>query len=48
MIQVNVTLDYEGQLYHTNVIASRETQDEEIFELAMSQIQRQWEEPIDY
>lgn len=47
MIQVNITLNYEGQFYHTNVITSRDTQDDEIFELAMRQIKRQWEERID-
>lgn len=42
MIQVNVTIDYEGQLYHTNVITKRETEQDEIMQLALNQVKRQW------
>ncbi|MFD1851107.1 BA3454 family stress response protein [Oceanobacillus bengalensis] len=45
MIQVNVTVDYEGQFYQTNVLTSRDTEPDEILQLAFSQIKRQWEVP---
>ncbi|WP_158591801.1 BA3454 family stress response protein [Oceanobacillus halophilus] len=44
MIQVNVTVDYDGQSYHTNVITSRDTEHNQILELALSQIKKQLEE----
>ncbi|WP_085991642.1 BA3454 family stress response protein [Oceanobacillus senegalensis] len=47
MIQVNVTVDYEGQSYHTNVITSRETDYDQILELALKQVKKQWEEMND-
>lgn len=43
MIQVSVTVDFEGQLYHTNVITKRETEHDEIMQVALNQIKKQWE-----
>ncbi|WP_339228452.1 BA3454 family stress response protein [Oceanobacillus sp. FSL K6-2867] len=44
MIQVNLTVDYDGKLYNTNVITTSDTTDEEILEIAISQIEQQWKE----
>ncbi|WP_157087693.1 BA3454 family stress response protein [Oceanobacillus damuensis] len=44
MIQVNLTVDYEGKFYTTNVITSRDTSDEEVMQLAISQVEQQWKE----
>ncbi|PLS02757.1 BA3454 family stress response protein [Neobacillus cucumis] len=42
MVQVEVTVTFEGKSYLTNVIANRETTDDEILRLAMEQVQKQW------
>lgn len=42
MVQVNVTVNYEGKYYLTNVIAQSNTSDEEILRLAVEQVERQW------
>jgi hypothetical protein len=42
MVQVEVTVTFEGKSYLTNVIANRETSDAEIFQLALEQVQKQW------
>jgi hypothetical protein len=42
MVQVEVTVTFEGKSYLTNVIANRETSDDEIFQLALKQVQKQW------
>ncbi|MEH7373567.1 BA3454 family stress response protein [Neobacillus drentensis] len=42
MVQVEVTVTFEGKSYLTNVIANRETSEDEIFQLALEQIQKQW------
>ncbi|MGG5254159.1 BA3454 family stress response protein [Neobacillus sp. SM06] len=42
MVQINVTVEYEGKNYLTNVITSRETSEEEIFRLALEQVKQQW------
>jgi hypothetical protein len=42
MVQVHVTVKYEGMCYLTNVITDRNTSDEEIFRLAYEQVQKQW------
>jgi hypothetical protein len=42
MVQVEVTVTFEGKSYLTNVIAKRETSDDEIFQLALEQVQKQW------
>ncbi|MBT2699657.1 BA3454 family stress response protein [Neobacillus sp. C211] len=42
MVQVEVTVTFEGKSYLTNVIANRETSDDEIFQLALEQVQKQW------
>ncbi|WP_337016999.1 BA3454 family stress response protein [Oceanobacillus massiliensis] len=42
MIQINLTVDYEGKFYTTNVIARRDTTYEEIMQLAISQVEKQW------
>ncbi|MGJ9457255.1 BA3454 family stress response protein [Oceanobacillus sp. CF4.6] len=44
MIQVNITIDYDGKFYTTNVITSRDTSDEEVRKLAASQIEKQWKD----
>jgi hypothetical protein len=42
MVQVEVTVTFEGRSYLTNVIAHRETSEDEIFQLAFEQVQKQW------
>lgn len=42
MVQINLTVDYKGNFYHTNVITSRDASDEEVMQLAISQVKRQW------
>ncbi|WP_144547031.1 BA3454 family stress response protein [Bacillus sp. X1(2014)] len=42
MVQVEVTVTLEGKSYLTNVIANRETPEDEIFQLALEQVQKQW------
>jgi hypothetical protein len=42
MMQVNVTVTFEGKSYLTNVLANRDTTDEEIYRLAFEQVQKQW------
>ncbi|MFB5194326.1 BA3454 family stress response protein [Neobacillus sp. KR4-4] len=42
MVQVEVTVTFEGKSYLTNVITNRETSEDEIFQLALEQVQKQW------
>jgi hypothetical protein len=42
MVQVEVTITLEGKSYLTNVIANRETSEDEILRLATEQVQKQW------
>ncbi|WP_342431855.1 BA3454 family stress response protein [Neobacillus sp. FSL H8-0543] len=42
MVQINVKVTFEGKSYLTNVIANRNTSEEEIYELAFLQVQKQW------
>ncbi|MDN3018718.1 BA3454 family stress response protein [Neobacillus drentensis] len=42
MVQVEVTITFEGRSYLTNVITTRDTTDEEILRLAFEQVQKQW------
>ncbi len=42
MVQVEVTITFEGKSYLTNVITDRNTSDEEILRLAFEQVQKQW------
>jgi len=42
MVQVDVTITFEGKCYLTNVITNRETSDDEILRLAFEQVQKQW------
>lgn len=42
MMQIEVTITFEGKSYLTNVIADRNTPDEEIFRLAFEQVEKQW------
>ncbi|MEH7097045.1 BA3454 family stress response protein [Neobacillus vireti] len=42
MVQVEVKITFEGKSYLTNVIAQRETSEDEILRLATEQIQKQW------
>ena len=42
MVKFIVTVDLEGKIYQTNVLAHRDTAKEEIMQLALSQVQKQW------
>jgi len=42
MRQVTVTVDFKGKNYLTNVIADRDTPEEEIMETARQQVLKQW------
>ncbi|WHY75578.1 BA3454 family stress response protein [Neobacillus sp. WH10] len=42
MVQVEVTITFEGKSYLTNVITNRETSDDEILRLAYEQVKKQW------
>ncbi|MFJ5715313.1 BA3454 family stress response protein [Neobacillus sp. NPDC093127] len=42
MVQVDVTITFEGKNYLTNVITNQDTSDEEILRLAYEQVQKQW------
>jgi hypothetical protein len=42
MLQINVTVNFKGKNYLTNVLAHRNTTDEEILRLAFEQVQKQW------
>jgi len=42
MVQVEVTINFEGKSYLTNVITQRETSNDEILRLAFEQVQKQW------
>lgn len=42
MREVTVSVDLKGKNYLTNVIAERETTEEEIMEMARKQVQEQW------
>lgn len=46
MVQVNVLVTFEGKKYLTNVITTWNTSEEEIFQLAYKQVQKQWEKSI--
>ncbi|CAM4023765.1 BA3454 family stress response protein [Mesobacillus thioparans] len=42
MREITVTVDLMGKNYLTNVIADRDTSDDEIMEMAKKQVQEQW------
>ncbi len=42
MMQINVTVNYKGKNYLTNVLADRDTSHEEILRVAFEQVQKQW------
>lgn len=42
MVQIEVTITFEGRSYLTNVITNPETTNEEILRLAYEQVQKQW------
>lgn len=42
MREVTVTVDFKGKNYLTNVIADRDTSEEEIIEKARQQVLKQW------
>ncbi len=42
MMQIDVTVTFEGKSYLTNVIADQNTSDEEIMRLASEQVEKQW------
>ncbi|AIM15251.1 MULTISPECIES: BA3454 family stress response protein [Neobacillus] len=42
MVQIEVTITFNGKSYLTNVITDRDTSEEEILRLAFEQVQKQW------
>lgn len=44
MVQFTVRVNYQGKLYQTNVLAHREDAEDEIYNRAFEQVQRQWKE----
>ncbi|RDU35754.1 BA3454 family stress response protein [Neobacillus piezotolerans] len=44
MVQVNVKVEYLGKNYMTNVITDPQASDEEIMQLALEQVKKQWTE----
>lgn len=42
MREITVTVDYKGKNYLTNVIADRDTSDEEVLQKAREQVLKQW------
>lgn len=43
LVQVNVTVQYDGKNYLTNVITSNDMSEDEIFQLALEQVRQQWD-----
>lgn len=43
MLQIEVTITFEGKSYLTNVITTPETSNEEILRMAYEQVQKQWQ-----
>lgn len=46
MVQVNVTVNFRGKNYMTNVITSNNTSNEEILRLAFEQVHKQWNKTV--
>jgi hypothetical protein len=46
IVQVNVTDNFRGKNYLTNVITNNKTSEEEILRLASEQVQKQWNKGI--
>ncbi|WML52932.1 BA3454 family stress response protein [Neobacillus sp. PS3-12] len=46
MVQVNVTVNFRGRNYLTNVITTNNTSEEEILRLASEQVHKQWNKGI--
>jgi hypothetical protein len=42
MREITVIVDFKGKNYLTNVIADRDTSEEEIMEMARKQVHEQW------
>lgn len=42
MYQYTISIMYQGKQYQTNVIASKESSEQEIYQLALEQVQMQW------
>lgn len=42
MIKVTLTVNYMGKNYITNVLASKNTSEDEIRQLALEQVKKQW------
>jgi hypothetical protein len=42
MREVTVTVDYNGKNYLTNVLADRDTTEEQIMDIARQQVLKQW------
>ena len=43
MVKFTVTVDLRGKFYQTNVLANRDTAQEEIMQLAITQVKKQWD-----
>lgn len=42
MVKFTVTVDFQGKVYQTNVLANRDAAQEEIMQVALSQVKKQW------
>ncbi|MGG4267944.1 BA3454 family stress response protein [Peribacillus simplex] len=42
MVKVTVTVDFQGKSYQTNVITKPGTNQEEILQQALHQVEKQW------
>jgi hypothetical protein len=42
MIQVTVTIQFQGKNYVTNVLTNREATEEKIMKQALDQVKKQW------
>ncbi|KON67490.1 BA3454 family stress response protein [Peribacillus butanolivorans] len=42
MVKVTVTVDFQGKSYQTNVLAKPGTNQEEILQQALHQVEKQW------
>jgi hypothetical protein len=42
MYQYTISIMYQGKQYQTNVIADKDSTEQEIYQLALMQVQNQW------
>ncbi|MBP0725702.1 BA3454 family stress response protein [Bacillus sp. RG28] len=42
MVEVEVTINYNGKNYKTNVLVNRGATRDEVYKLALDQIKKQW------